>query len=53
MHFTVSILCSPDLWIRVPLALVRKPPIRVKRVFDFRDKDDIEVISSLPFVELQ
>ena len=29
----------------MPLALVRKPPIKVKRVLEFRDKDDTEVFS--------
>ena len=52
MHITVLIFCSPDQWIRVPLALVRKPPIKVKRVFECRDKDDIEVIPPLYFVAL-
>ena len=40
------ILLRPEQWIRVPLAIVRKPPLKVKKLFEFKENDDIEVIAA-------
>eukprot|EP00795_Rhopilema_esculentum_P016229 gene16229-7603_t len=42
---TIAFDYSPEQWIRVPLAVVRKPPAKVRQALDFKEGDDVEVFS--------
>ena len=42
-NLTLKFIRRPDRWMRVPLAIVRKPPAKVKKVFEVKDKDEVEV----------
>ena len=42
--YSLSTSCfSPEKWLRVPLAVVRKPPAKVRQICDIKEGDDVEV----------
>eukprot|EP00794_Sanderia_malayensis_P011285 gene11285-12465_t len=42
---TIAFEYNPNNWIRVPLAVVRKPPAKVRQNWDCKEGDDVEVYS--------